>query len=94
LRVAVALGFERGRLKYVYQIPRGKNLDTGEFPPERREEQFEILKAAQAHVLNLTHWHQFLKTLSGAGFRSGEMISSQSALLYSYAFYFNDPTTG
>ena len=47
----------------------------------------EILKGAQAHVLNLTHWHQFLKTLIGAGFRSGEMISSQSALLYSYAFY-------
>jgi hypothetical protein len=87
LRVAVALGFERGRLKYVYQILRGKNLDTGEFSSERREDQFEILKGAQAHVLNLTHWHQFLKTLIGAGFRSGEMISSQSALLYSYAFY-------
>ena len=87
LRVAVVLGFERGRLKYVYQILRGKNLDTGEFSAERREEQFEILKDAQAHVLNLTHWHQFLGTLIGAGFRSGEMISSQSVLLYSYAFY-------
>lgn len=31
LRVAVALGFRRGRLKSVYQILRGKNLDTGSF---------------------------------------------------------------
>ncbi len=31
LRVAVALGFERGRLKSVYQVLRGKDMDTGEF---------------------------------------------------------------
>jgi hypothetical protein len=87
LRVAIALGFERGRLKSVYQLLRGKDLETGEFSPERREAQFGVLKDAQAQVLNLTHWHLFLNTLIGAGFRSGEMISSQSALLYAYAFY-------
>lgn len=87
LRVAVALGFQRGRLKSVYQVLRGKDLDTGIFSAERREEQFTILRETQAEVLNLTHWHQFLSCLIGAGFRSGEMISSQNALLYAYAFY-------
>ncbi len=87
LRVSVALGFNRGRLKSVYQVLRGKNIESGEYSPERREEQFDILKEAQAHVLNLTNWHQFLNALIGAGFRSTEMISSQSALMYSYAFY-------
>ena len=87
LRVAVAIGFMRGRLKSVYQILRGKDLETGEFSAERRDAQFERLRAAQAVVLNLTHWHQFLSCLVGAGFRSGELISSQNALLYSYAFY-------
>jgi hypothetical protein len=87
LRVSVALGFNRGRLKSVYQVLRGKDVETGEYSAERREEQFDILKRAQAHVLNLTNWHQFLKALVGAGFRSSEMISSQSALIYSYAFY-------
>lgn len=87
LRVAVAFGFQRGRLKSVYQVLRGKDMDTGEFSPERREQQFDLLKAAQEEVLNLTHWHQFLSSLIGAGYRSGEMISSQSALLYAYAFY-------
>jgi hypothetical protein len=76
LRVSIALGFERGRLKSVYQILRGKDLETGGFSAERHEAQFEVLKDAQSHVLNLTHWHQFLTTLIGAGFRSGEMTSS------------------
>lgn len=87
LRVAVAIGFMRGRLKSVYQILRGKDLDTGEFSAERREAQFDRLKEAQAPVLDLTNWHQFLSCLVGAGFRSGELISSQNALLYAYAFY-------
>lgn len=87
LRVSVALGFERGRLKSVYQVLRGKDLDTGLFSAEKRDQQFDVLKNAQGQVLNLTHWHQFLSALVGAGFRSGEMISSQNALLYAYAFY-------
>jgi hypothetical protein len=87
LRVAVALGFQRGRLKSVYQVLRGKDLDTGEFSVERREAQFALLQQTQTQVLDLTNWHQFLSCLIGAGFRSGEMISSQNALLYAYAFY-------
>ncbi|MCY4262489.1 MAG: DUF262 domain-containing protein, partial [Candidatus Dadabacteria bacterium] len=53
LRVAIALGFGRGRLKSVYQVLRGKDPETGELLAERREEQFEKLKNAQSHVLNL-----------------------------------------
>ncbi len=87
LRVAVALGFFRGRLKSVYQILRGKDLETGEYSPERRDIQFNILKEAQAKVLNLTYWHQYLSCLVGAGFRSSELISSENTLLYTYAFY-------
>lgn len=87
LRVAIAYGFGRGRLKSVYQILRGKDPETGEFLAERRDQQFAILQEAQAHTLNLTSWHQFLSALVGAGFRSGEMVSSQNALLFSYAFY-------
>jgi hypothetical protein len=87
LRVSVALGFGRGRLKSVYQVLRGKDVETGEFSPVHREKQFAILQEAQAHVLNLRDWHQFLTALIGAGFRSWEMISSNNALLFAYAFY-------
>jgi hypothetical protein len=87
LRVAVALGFRRGRLKSVYQVLRGKDMETGLFSAGKREQQFDVLKEAQGSVLDLTHWHQFLTCLVGAGYRSGELVSSQSALLYAYAFY-------
>ena len=87
LRVSIALGFGRGRLKSVYQVLRGKDVETGEFSPVHREKQFAILQEAQAHVLNLRDWHQFLSALIGAGFRSWEMISSNNALLFAYAFY-------
>lgn len=87
LRVAIGLGFSRGRLKAVYNVLRGKDLETGEFSSERREEQFKILQEAQEQVLDLTNWHQFLSAIIGAGFRSRELISSQNTLLYSYTFY-------
>lgn len=87
LRVAVAFAFGRARLKSVYQVLRGKDMETGDFSAERRDQQFRLLKDAQDEALNLMHWHQFLSCLVGAGFRSGEMLSSQTALLYAYAFY-------
>jgi hypothetical protein len=87
LRVAVGLAFHRARLQYVYSILRGKDLVTEEFCPERRDAQFAILKQAQARVLNLQNWHDFLKALLQAGYRSDTMISSETNLLYSYTFY-------
>lgn len=87
LRVCVGLGFRRARLQYVYSILRGKDLETEKFSEERRIQQFEILKIAQTRVLDLQNWHEFLKVLIRAGFRSSSMISSQAALLYSYVMY-------
>ncbi len=87
LRVAVALGFNRGRLKSVYQVLRGKDLETGLFSVEQRDAQFAVLRQAQAKALDLTSWHQYWKALIGSGFRSREMVSSQTALMYGYAFY-------
>lgn len=87
LRVSVALAFRRARLKSVYQVLRGKDPESGEYSTRVRDEQFARLKAAQANVLNLTHWHQYLSALVGAGFRSRQMVSSELALMYGYVFY-------
>jgi hypothetical protein len=87
LRVSVGLGFRRARLSHVYSILRGKDLETGQLSPTRRESQFEVLKKAQARVLNLQYWHDFLKCLLLAGYRSESMVSSQNALLFSYTLY-------
>lgn len=87
LRVCVGLGFKRARLQYVYSILRGKDLDTEQFSEERRVKQFEVLKQAQERVLNLQYWHDFMKAIRQAGFRSMRMISSQNNLLFSYILY-------
>lgn len=87
LRTSVALGFGRARLKQVYSILRGKDLETGIYSEERRVAQFERLKQAQTATLDLTSWHEFLKALIKAGYRTGAMISSENALLFSYAWF-------
>jgi hypothetical protein len=87
LRVAIGVGFRRARLKSVYSILRGKDLETEQFSDERREQQFQVLQEAQSRVLHLQHWHDFLKVLLQAGYRSASMITSQTSLLYSYVFY-------
>jgi hypothetical protein len=87
LRVCVGVAFKRARLKYVYSILRGKDLETEKFSEERREQQFAILKNAQQRTLDLQYWHDFMNCIRQAGFRSGKMISSQNNLLFSYILY-------
>jgi hypothetical protein len=87
LRVSVGLGFHRARLQHVYSILRGKDLETEQFSEERRIKQFELLKDAQAKVLDLQNWHEFLKSLICAGFKGSSMISSNTNLLYGYIMF-------
>jgi hypothetical protein len=87
LRVAIALAFRRAVLKHAYSMLRGKAMETGEFSAERREEQFDRLQAAQDHVLNLVHWHEFLQCIERAGFRSSKMVSGSNSVLYTYALW-------
>lgn len=87
LRVSVGLAFRRGRLQHVYSLLRGKDMDTGLVSAERRAEQFATLAGAQKFVLDLTNWHEFLRCLTRAGFRSDRMLSSETALFYAYALW-------
>ncbi|HET6567597.1 MAG TPA: DUF262 domain-containing protein [Rhodothermales bacterium] len=87
LRVAVGLGFRRARLKFVYSILRGKDLETEEFSDELREQQFDVLKGAQGYTLDLLNWHEYLKALIRAGFRNGGMVTSKTTLFYCYTMY-------
>lgn len=87
LRVSTGLALRRGRLRYVYQILRGKDPDTGEFSAETRERQFAELQKAQSATLSLTNWHEFLKAVRRSGYRSSSMISSENNLMFSYLMY-------
>ncbi|HMM11151.1 MAG TPA: DUF262 domain-containing protein [Bacteroidales bacterium] len=87
LRVSVGLAFRRARLQYVYSILRGKDLETGQFSEGRRDQQFEKLKQAQGKVLDVQHWHEFIKAIKQAGFARQDYISSKNNLIYAYVFF-------
>jgi len=87
LRVSIGLAFRRARLQYVYSILRGKDLETGEFSIDRRENQFLNLHQAQTKVLNIVNWHEFIKSIKQAGFARNEYLSSTNNLLYAYIFF-------
>ena len=85
LRVAVGYGFRRGRLKAVYNLLRGKDVDdTGKTGGDRY---FGKLAEAQGRVLDLTNWHQFLQCVMLAGFRSGRLITANNVLIYGYVLF-------
>ncbi len=87
LRAGVGLAFHRGRLQHVYNILRGKDLETGQVSENRRTQQFHNLRRAQQVVVDLTNWHEYFKCLSYAGFRSRRMVTSENALIYTYLFW-------
>ena len=87
LRVSVGLGFHRARLQYVYSILRGKDLETGTFSNERREEQFNKLQEAQKIALDVLNWHEFIKAVNIAGYVKNDYISSGNNVLYCYVMF-------
>jgi hypothetical protein len=87
LKVIVALGQNRGRLRNAYNALRGRDPRTGEVVAENRARELQRLKDAQAHTLNPTNWDDFLRVLSRAGFRSKKMITSKATVLYVYALW-------
>lgn len=87
LRVTVGLGLKRARLQNVYSALRGRDAVTGEVDEAKRDAQFALLTAAQAKSLNLANWHHFLSALTLAGYRHEGMVSSETAIIYSYVLY-------
>lgn len=87
LRVLVGLTFYRAKMKDVYSIIRGRDMETGEFSENLRTQQFDKLKINLPTILDNTNWQSFLKVLIGGGYKDEELISSKSAVLYSYVLY-------
>lgn len=87
LRILIGLSFQRAKMRDVYSIIRGRNIETGEFSKELRETQFTKLKEHLPNVLDNTNWQSFLKILIGCGYKDEELISSKNAVLYSYILY-------
>lgn len=88
IRVVMAYGFDRARLKYGYKLLRGADFDKkGIIDETLRDARFETLKEKLPDVINVHSWHEFLKTIMNAGYLSGDMILSSNAIYYTYAMY-------
>ena len=87
LRVVVAVGQNRGRLRNAYNALRGRDPRTGEINTSQRDRELELLKSAQREALSPTNWDDFLRILGRAGFRSRKMITSGNTVLYTYALW-------
>ncbi|MDO4271658.1 MAG: DUF262 domain-containing protein [Candidatus Saccharibacteria bacterium] len=87
IRMTVGIGFRRARLHYAYMLLRGKDLATGEYSSERRNNNLLVFKDSLSKVTDINNWHKFLSIASETGYISKELITSDNALVYCYVLY-------
>ena len=87
VRIISGFAFRRARLKYVFLILNGKNLETEKTSVEERDKQFLIFQNAQKIALDIETWNEFMKIIISSGFKSKKMISSRNNVLYCYVLF-------
>lgn len=87
IRVAMAYGFKRARLKYAYMLLRGKDFETEEFSDELQNENFKTLSTVLDKALDLNNWHEFINCVLSAGYISKELILAANNLVYTYMMF-------
>jgi hypothetical protein len=87
IRMAVGFGFHRARLKYAYQLLRGKNLKTGDVTNETRSSNLAVFKKSLNAVTKLNNWHTYLGLFEQAGYMKGDFVAATNAVVYCYVMY-------
>ena len=88
IRTVMGYAFNRARLLYAYKLLRGVDLEKkGVVSKDLRDKNFDTLKAKLPDVMDVTNWHEFLKAIMNAGYRSDKMILSGNAIFFTYAMY-------
>lgn len=88
IRVVMAYGFKRGRLKYGYKLLRGADLDKkGAISEELRNMRFDKFKSVLDQVLDRDNFKEFLKCVNAAGFVTNKLLPSNTNITYAYAFW-------
>jgi hypothetical protein len=83
----MSYGFKRARLHYAYMLLRGRDFTNGVYVEDLRIQQFGELQRVLDKALDVQLWKDFLKCVEAAGFVTKALISSENALVYSYAMY-------
>lgn len=87
IRMAVAVGFRRARLRYAYMLMRGKDLETGIITSAERAANLTKFKNALDEVTNLNNWHTFMGLFADAGYVNGNIVASSNAVVFCYVLY-------
>lgn len=87
IRVAIAYGFHRARMRYGYKLLRGDDLDAGTTSVKTREKNMQIFGEALDKVINLNDWHAFINLFSEAGYLGKDLVRSNYVVVFSYVFY-------
>lgn len=87
IRMAVAVGFRRARLRYAYMLMRGKDLKTGIVTKEEMDANLTKFKNALDEVTNLNNWHTFMGLFAEAGYVNGNIVASSNAVVFCYVLY-------
>ena len=87
IRMAVAVGFRRARLRYAYMLMRGKNLETGIITKDEMDANLDKFKSALDKVTNLNNWHAFMGLFADAGYVNGSIVASTNAVVFCYVLY-------
>jgi hypothetical protein len=87
IRMAVAVGFRRARLRYAYMLMRGKDLETGIVTKEEMSSNLSKFKNALDEVTNLNNWHTFMGLFAEAGYVNGNIVASSNAVVFCYVLF-------
>ena len=88
IRVVMAYGFKRGRLKYAYKLLRGADFEKkGAISEELRNSRFDAFKLHLGNVLDANNFKEFLKCVNAAGFVKSNLLNSANNIVYAYAFW-------
>ena len=87
IRMSVAVGFRRARLRYAYMLMRGKDLETGLIAREEMEVNLGKFKDALDKVTNLNNWHSMMGLFADAGYVNGNIVASSNAVVFCYVLY-------
>ena len=87
IRMAVAVGFRRARLRYAYMLMRGKDLETGIVTKEEMSANLSKFKNALDEVTNLNNWHTFMGLFAEAGYVNGNIVASSNAVVFCYVLF-------
>jgi hypothetical protein len=87
LRVAFTFKFSRGKFSDLVALLSGRNFELRSYEGEIAANSYEKLSAGLMDVVNQNYYQRFLMIVKSAGFIHNKLISSKTALNFSYALY-------